>query len=89
MSAIRKEWDVSVSKHLELQAIRGHNSFGDGAAAGFFGRQGNLHSQTFFCEACTVRPAYDGGHSGWHAGGNVTAMVIDLDDTVESGTKYP
>jgi hypothetical protein len=87
MSTIRKEWDVSVSKHLELQAIRGRYNFEDGAAAGFSGKQGNLHGQTFFCKACTVRPASGRGHSGWHAGGNVTAMV-DLDDTVESGTKY-
>ncbi|KAJ0103803.1 hypothetical protein J7T55_004206 [Diaporthe amygdali] len=89
MSEIRKAWDVSVSKHLELQAIRGRYNFGDGAAAGFSGRQGNPHSQTFFCKACTVRPASGRGHSGRHVGGNVTAMVIDLDDTVESGTKYP
>jgi hypothetical protein len=97
MSTIRKEWDAFAFKHLELKEIRGRYNLNDGTAAADFshsvlstaGEQGNLHRQTSFCEACTEHPTSGRGHSGAHAGGNITTMVIDLDDTVESGTKYP
>ena len=86
MSAIRKEWDAFVSKHLELQENRGRYN----AAADFShsvlstaGEQANLHRQTSFCEACMKYLTSGRDHSGGHTDGKITTMVTDLDASVE------